>query len=157
MINNDIFFSMLKGFAIILAFGFIYLITAYIVTSISFQRMANKLNLENSFLAWIPIANLYLLGRIIGDEIDFLEYKIKDMSIILPLISTFSYFLYNIPYIGFIFAILIFLINVMVFYKVASIFKPKSATLYTLLSIFLGLLTPFLYLSLSMSDLNNND
>ncbi len=45
-------------------FSVIVFIAFYVYMSYSLQVIADKTNIENSWLAWIPIANLYLLCKI---------------------------------------------------------------------------------------------
>ena len=51
--------------------GGIFLVSfliGYIVVSFALMTIANKLNVQNSWLAWIPIANLYLMTQCAGLE-----------------------------------------------------------------------------------------
>ncbi len=41
-------------------------IVAYIYFALCLQTIANKTNTENAWLAWIPIANIYLMTQIAG-------------------------------------------------------------------------------------------
>ena len=60
------------------------IIIMYVLMAISLQKMADDQGIENSFLAWIPIANLYLTGLIVGDELEIGEYTIPSLSLVLP-------------------------------------------------------------------------
>ncbi len=46
--------------------GFILGIAVYIYTSLALMKIAKKTGTEPEWLAWIPIANLYLLSKIAG-------------------------------------------------------------------------------------------
>lgn len=52
--------------AIIAAFGFVVIIAiaAYVYGSLSLMAIAKRTNTENAWLAWIPIANIYLMMKI---------------------------------------------------------------------------------------------
>jgi hypothetical protein len=43
--------------------GLIIYLAIYVYIAYSIMVIANKTNTENSWLAWIPIANLYLLCK----------------------------------------------------------------------------------------------
>jgi len=46
--------------------GLIFYLAIYVYVAYSLMVIANKTNTENSWLAWIPIANLYLMCKIAG-------------------------------------------------------------------------------------------
>ena len=52
-------FAALTGLALILFVGFI--VMAYVYMSLALQTIADKTGTANSWLAWIPIANLFLM------------------------------------------------------------------------------------------------
>lgn len=55
--------------AAILAFGaiaFIFGVAVYIYWSLALMRIAKKIGTEPAWLAWIPIANLYLMSQMAG-------------------------------------------------------------------------------------------
>lgn len=67
----DVFEEMLKEFMVIFAGGLlIYSITiglaTYIYTALTLQKTAEKLNMENSWFAWLPILNIILLLKMGG-------------------------------------------------------------------------------------------
>jgi len=53
------------GFAFfIFLFMFAFILAVYIFQSVCLSRIAKKTNTENPWLAWIPIANVYLMVKI---------------------------------------------------------------------------------------------
>ena len=46
--------------------GLLFYLAIYVFIAYSIMVIANKTNTENSWLAWIPIANLYLICKIAG-------------------------------------------------------------------------------------------
>ena len=52
-------FAALTGLVLILFLGFV--VIAYVYMSLAVQAIADKTNTANSWLAWIPIANLFLM------------------------------------------------------------------------------------------------
>ena len=52
-------FAALTGVVLILFLGFV--VAAYVYISLALQTIADKTNTANSWLAWIPIANVFLM------------------------------------------------------------------------------------------------
>jgi len=46
--------------------AFIFFVICYVFFAFTLQTIANKLNVENSWLAWIPIANLWVWVKCAG-------------------------------------------------------------------------------------------
>ena len=46
---------------------FAYLIANYVIRAIGLYRIAKQSRAQNPWLAWVPYADLYLLGKITGD------------------------------------------------------------------------------------------
>jgi len=54
--------------------GFIFVIigigvAAYVLASLGLMKLAENRRIENPWLAWIPFGNLFILGKLVGDEI----------------------------------------------------------------------------------------
>lgn len=45
---------------------FVFYVAVYAYISFSIQTIADRLNVENSWLAWVPIANAYVLCKCAG-------------------------------------------------------------------------------------------
>lgn len=58
-----LFFGLLLAYLI---FMIIIYIAIYIYTSLAYMKLAKKTNTEPAWLAWIPIANLYLHSKMAG-------------------------------------------------------------------------------------------
>ena len=54
-------FAMMAGMIIFLL---VLLVVLYIYSSLTLMIVAKRLNVEPAWLAWIPIANLYLMSKI---------------------------------------------------------------------------------------------
>jgi hypothetical protein len=140
------FFGAFIGFIIL--YGFI----AYIVSSIALKRMADKMGVENSWLAWIPIANSFILGKVAGDKVVIFGNTIENLAIILLAGNAISFAGVSIPFIGFIIWIAFAVISISALYKVYLTFVPDSAMLYLILSIVFAFLSPFLMYAASTKD-----
>lgn len=47
-------------------FNFIFIVVLYVYLAYSLQVIADKTNTENSWFAWVPILNIYLMCKIAG-------------------------------------------------------------------------------------------
>ena len=127
----------------IMIFACIFAIIAYIFKGISLYTLAKKRNLRYPWIAWIPMANRYLLGALINDQVSIGSLHIPYAAIILPLLSGVSTLLSNtitlIPFVGWIFlfvaGILIAIYEYSAYYWLYRIYNPKNATLNLVLSI----------------------
>ena len=128
-------------FFIIIGFFALIALFLYLIQSYGIYKMANNLNIENSWLSFIPIANLYIVGKIVP-TIEIGSNKIDNMERVLPWCSVICYILGLIPIIGilisFIPAILFFYVSYFLYKK----YKPKNAKFMIIVSIFLPFMTP---------------
>lgn len=58
------FGSMAGVFAVVYMVAFLFGIAIYIAQSIAFMKMAKKVGVRNGWLSFIPIGNIYILGRV---------------------------------------------------------------------------------------------
>ncbi len=47
----------------ILIFSILFFVASYVYFSLAYMRLAQKLNTEPAWLAWIPVANVYLMSK----------------------------------------------------------------------------------------------
>ncbi len=115
----------------------IYFVLAYIFLALGLQTIANKNNLENSWLAWIPIANMYLLGMLVKNEskIPYIEWVLPIGPIVINLFS-FSSFLTSVVGIAY---TVVLIMSYYELYKKQS----KNDVLLTVLSVIFPFLLPF--------------
>lgn len=144
-------FAIMGGFFIILV---IVGIALYIVMALALQAMAKKLDLENTWLAWIPIANVYLMGKVAGDEVTIFQKKIPKLSLVLLVGCIAIMIISGIPVIGQLAAIAYAVLSFFSMYKIYRIFAESSAVLFIVLSIVLNVTAPFLMLMASKNEPN---
>lgn len=66
---------------------------AYVLISIGLYSAAKNRGIENSFLAWIPFARYYLLGKMLNNELVItVKIRMPYLQFILPALSIFSAF-----------------------------------------------------------------
>lgn len=139
------------GMAVLAALGAATLIFVvigivfYILKSIALTTMASKRGIENAWLGWIPIADLYIAGLLVG-EMDILNYHLDNLGLWFPVIIVGGSVLCGIPVLGAIFALALLVFAIMFIHKLFSLYAPQSAVLYTILSVLLGLLPIFLFI-----------
>ncbi len=106
----------------------------YVFKSIGFMAMASHKGIENAWLAWLPIADLYIAGLIV-EEMEIFGIRINNLSLMLPVIMVGSAILAFIPVVGQIISLAVFIFFLFYLYRLFSIYSPSQATLFTVLSI----------------------
>lgn len=137
---------------IFIGFIILYGIIAYVVSAIALKRMADKLGVDNSWLAWIPLANTYILGKVAGDKIVLFGSTIENLAIILLAGSVITTVTSTVGILGFLIGIAFTVLSFAALYKVYLRFVPDSAMLYLILSIVLAFIAPFLLYAASTKD-----
>ncbi|MFZ5955120.1 MAG: hypothetical protein ACOYT4_01740 [Nanoarchaeota archaeon] len=61
---NEMMAAVLALFFIVLLIAFFLAIALYVYVSLAYMNIAKKTNTEPAWLAWIPIANFYLMSKI---------------------------------------------------------------------------------------------
>lgn len=104
---------------------------AHILMALGLYRMAFNKGIENPWLAWIPVGNLWILGNLI-ETIDFGDRKFDNAGLILA-VGTFGSFIPMIgPLVGIVYAIVL----LMAHYKLYKMYAPGNQVLFLILSIF---------------------
>ena len=117
-------------------------IAFYVLKSIGLSALAKNRGIENPWLAWIPVADLYILGLLVG-EMDILDYHLDNLGLWVPVIFVGGSILGRIPFLGFLISLAVFGFAVFLFYKLFEKYTPQ-AVVYTVLSA-LCLFPIFLY------------
>lgn len=125
-------------------------IVLYLVYSYSLYKMAVKQGIENPWMAFIPIAQGYILGKLIKD-LKVFNFEIPQIEIVIPVAALIVVVLSQVDILGSVLSLANFILNLFVLNKLYSMYKPENATLYTVLSIF-GLPVPFIFLSIKDLD-----
>lgn len=131
------------GFVIVL---WIVLIAFYIFYAFSLFKLAQKRGMEMPWLAWIPVAQFYLVGKMVK-SVKIGSFEVPSLEIVLPV----GMILTAIPIIGWLVSIALFVVMIFTFMALYKQYVPENAVLYTVLS-FLGIPLPFLFLKLSKMD-----
>ena len=121
-------------------------IALYIIFAYALYKMAINAGLENPWMAWIPILQWYILGKLIK-SLKIGNYDIPSIELVLPIATLLVIVLNRIEVIGSLLSLANFILTLFALNKLYKIYKPEQATLFTILSIF-GLPIPFIFMSI---------
>jgi hypothetical protein len=123
---------------VVIIFATIF-IPLYIIGSLGLMRLAKNRGFEAPWLAWIPIGNLFLLGRLVNN-IDMGSVNINKIYVVYPIMVVASIPLQFIPLIGWVSAsilgIALFVLEILIYIKLYKMYSPRNYVLYTVLSVF---------------------
>lgn len=126
------------------AFWSILGIVAYVLTALGLYKMAQKQGEPNAWLAWIPIAQLYIIGKIVK-EIKLGTMVIPRMDLVLPLGALAIAVLSWVPAINVLISLAYYALFIYTLYLMFKKYVPDQAVLYTVLSA-LGLFAIFIFI-----------
>jgi len=115
----------------------------YCLKSIGLYTLAKNRGIENPWLAWIPIADLYIMGMLV-DEMDLFGLHIDNLGLWYPVGMVGGSLLCGIPVLGAIIWLVLMIFLVMFLYKLFEMYS-ENAILFTILSILLGLFPIFVF------------
>jgi len=143
-VNNVETLVFLGDIFILLSFLlFIVAVALYIIFSIGLYQMAKNAGLENSWLAFVPIAQMYIMGKLIK-EIKVKDFVIPSAELVLPIAFVVLILCGGIPLIGQLLALAGFVLYLAACYNVYLLYRPNNAVTYTIISI-LSVTVPFLF------------
>jgi hypothetical protein len=131
---------------IFLFFFGVIAIVLYVILAYALYTMAVKACIENPWMAWIPILQLYILGKLIK-SLKIGTYQIPNIEIVLPVASVIAFLLGSVAVIGSLLSLANFVLFLFAVNKLYKMYKPEQATTYTILSIF-AVTVPFIFLSI---------
>jgi len=126
------------------AFWSILGIVAYVLTALGLYKMAQKQGEPNAWLAWIPIAQLYIIGKIVK-EVKLGTMVIPRMDLVLPLGALAIAVLSWVPAINVLISLAYYALFIYTLYLMFKKYVPDQAVLYTVLSA-LGLFAIFIFI-----------
>ncbi|HPQ48244.1 MAG TPA: hypothetical protein PLP30_12805 [Clostridia bacterium] len=117
----------------------IFSVALYILFAYSLYEIVRKQEMPNPWLAWIPIVNMYCVGKLVGN-IKVFNLSLTNMEIILPLAFALFVGLKYIPLVGFILSAIGLLVLVLAFHVLYEKFDPENAFLLTIITAILPVL-----------------
>jgi len=133
---------MAMGMAVVAVLMLIGLVL-YCLKSIGLYTLAKNRGIENPWLAWIPIADLYIMGMLVG-EMDLFGIHIDNLGLWLPVVVVGGSVLSWIPVLGTLISIAMLIFMVVFIYKLFEMYS-ENAVLFTILSVLLGLFAVFVF------------
>ena len=127
----------------------------WILKSIGLSQMAKNRGIENEWLAWLPVADLYIMGKIV-EEMNLIGIQINNLGLWFPVISLLGGLLSSIPILGIILFIGILIFQIAFIYKLFSLYTDQ-ATIYTVLCVFFAFLWPIFIFSLRNNAILDQD
>lgn len=125
---------------------FVIMLVLYLLHAFGLYRMAQNKGIENAWLAFIPILDLYIMGKIAG-TVRFQNYEIPQVEITLPVGAVVAGALSSIDVIGPLLGLALTALYLLVLYNIYKKYKGKEAVLMTVLSFFLPFMSPiFLFM-----------
>lgn len=146
MYDQKSFMALLALWGFIALIFFIVALVLYILASLGLYKLASNRRMENPWLAWVPIGNLYVLGKLIKTlKID--TFEIPSIELVLPIGSVVAAILGNVPLIGWIVSIAYLVLCILAFYKLYKMYRPQQAIMWLVLSIIFPFMGPiFIYI-----------
>lgn len=135
----------MAGLAILGAFSLVLLLLAvvlYVLFAVGLTTLAKSRDLPNPWIAWIPIAQIYTLGEVIG-PVRLGSFNITQPGLYLLLAIIGLWILSALPVIGLIFLLANSVVFIGTMYLLYSRYTTDSTPiLFTILSVLLPVLVP---------------
>lgn len=135
----------LAGVLFIIGIAVIVLvIVGWVLKSLGLASLAERQGIQNSGLAWVPFADLYILGSL-KDEIDVFGSRISNMKMILPIAAGVYIILCFIPFINYLGTVAFWALLTMFLYNFFPMYTSQGilfAVLPGALTL-VGLIVPF--------------
>lgn len=152
------FFAIMAIAGVFVALFAIISIAEYILMSIGIQRLLKGAEIENSWLCWLPIINMYALGLLIADKskIPKIELVMLYGNILATIIFLFGG---NNTFLDIVFNLICFIMYVMFIYSIYllyCIYSGENKILYTVFSIVFPLIIPIFIYSIRDNLPENN-
>lgn len=161
----------LGGLILLIGFTIVLCIIRYILNGVALYRISKKLGIAKPWLSWVPIANLYIRGKIAGDKVDIEGKEINRVSRV-SLYMFLGVIIYGIIIYNlclsiesrFIVQILttthsaVFVANLVLYYfilyKTFKMLYAERAIRNIVLSVLIPISEPFLFLNMSKKEPN---
>lgn len=145
--------------------GFIFIILAialvfYILFVMGLYRMAKNQNIENAWLAFIPLANFYIMGCVIGPiKIGDYYFDRQKAGLLVLVVPLGLMVLANIPFIGIIFSLASFAFWCAAYYYLYSRYstdnKPVILLVVSVVTLFMA--SAIIIFAIRNNEYNNPD
>ncbi len=120
--------SLYSLFGFLGAFLVFFLVIAlflYVLLSYGLYKLALGRKLQNEWLAFIPIAQLYLLGKLIK-KVSILKSEIPYIEVVLPVSAVIVGVLAGVPVLGLLLSLAFAILVYTCFYRLFRMYKSKE-------------------------------
>lgn len=128
-------------------------IVFYVLKSIGLVTLAANKGIENAWLGWIPLADLYIAGVIVED-MELFGIHVDNLGLWVPVVFVGGIILGGIPVIGWILDLAVFIFAIFFVYRLFGIYT-ENAVLFTVLSVLLGLFPIFIFVIRNNPSIGN--
>lgn len=111
----------------------IYYIVFYVLFCYGLHTIATNRGENNAILAWVPFANFYLLGSMIGN-FSIVNKEMENVEILLPLAVLIYYVIGGSWFVGYITAAICLLFIIYALYNFYNQLHPERAMFYAIIS-----------------------
>jgi len=122
-------------------------VALFVIQAVGLYGMAEKAGVTPRWVAFIPVVNAYIWGKIIK-EIRVSNYVLPRPEIVLPLAPFIYALLYQVPFLGPLFLLCLLALYAAGYYYLYLLYRPDSAAVYTIISIVFPFVVPFFFYSL---------
>lgn len=143
-------YGLLAAVAVLGFIGVIVGIALYVFVAFSLFKLAQKRGVDMPWLAWIPVAQMYIIGKLVK-TVKISTFEIPSLEIVLPVGMLAYMLLGRIPVINWLINLAYIILTLLTLNNLYKQYVPEQATLYTVLSI-LGVPVPFFFLKFSKMD-----
>lgn len=140
----DMFLAFIGAFVLLLVLIGIVL---YVLLAVGLYQMAKNENIEYEWFAFIPILQLYIIGKILK-EVKVLDYTVPKLELVLPLAPIATMILNVIPFIGWLLNLAYIVFSIIVMYYFFKRYKGEQATILTIVSVIFPFMFPIFIFSL---------
>lgn len=141
MFDEHSFLYFLGSFVVVILVIFIISLILWLIGSYGLFKIGTNAGVSYSWLAFIPIANLYVLGAV-TKEVTVGKYKIENLSTILPISAIAAFILSLIPLLGGLISLAFVIFIYIVHYYFYKKLDEPNAILWLILTV-LGFPYPF--------------
>ncbi len=125
---------------------FVIGVILYLLSAIGLYKMAENAGIEYGWLAFIPVLNLYIVGRVVGD-FKIGDFMVTKVELILPLGSIVVSAIGGVPVIGTLISLVYLAFSMAVMYQLIKLYDPHGYLIKFIVSIVLPFTFPvFIFL-----------
>ncbi len=130
---------------------FLIFIALYLLFAFGLYTLGQKQKIENNWLAFIPVAQLYVLGKLIK-EIKLQQYVVPNHELVLPG-AVLAYMIFSkVPVLGFLTWLASIILTVAAIYYLYKRYKGDKAVVMTVLSVVLPFMGPVYIFNMRNDD-----